>query len=299
MLSSGALTALLPHGDPGDPVTSPDGRAVTVTLINLDPATGQPVPGESVALANGFTFVRPTFTSDVESDFTRACRVFLQMLKREVLPNVSYAVQTDYDPTSGDELHVTQFASLPALILLGPDTNENRFYSLNEPPRIDDGTVSTLDGESAAGYLEARVPYTVDVLWDVVAASNTKVELLNLMAGFVAFMHKNKWIVLDRLGTDPSAGAVRYELDFQPNGQPKNTSAPSNANLRSWSAKVLIRGFDIECFAGFLGGTTDPSHVMPQAAVVAHGQSADYVTVDPAVQEDLSSTAEGASPEGK
>lgn len=281
--STQLLTFLLPQGNPGDPDALAGGRTVSLTITNLDQATGLPISGESVTAANAFTYIRPAHTAEFESDFTRVQRTLLQMLKKQLLAEVNYAVQTDYDPTTGDEMHVTQFAKLPGIVLVGPDLRENRFYSRNDQSENDqpDGTVSVLDGESPAGYFETRVPYTVDVLWEVIAASNNKVELLNLQANFVMFMHHNKWISILRNPADASKGSIRFELDFQPEGQPQTTTIPNNSNVRSWSAKILIRGFDIEAFSGLkTDGTPDPSNLVPAHAVVDHPRAADTIHVD-------------------
>lgn len=276
--SATQLQARLPPGDPGP---GGAGRTVTVTIVNLDQNTGLPIPGESVAVPNAFSYRRPLHTTEYESDFTRLLRGMMQLMKRQLLDvEVNWAVQTDYDATTGDELHVTKFGKLPGIVIVGPDLEENRFYSLNQEPEFDDGSVSG-DGTASGGYLATRVAYTVDATLEIIAASDTKTELLNLMANFVAFMHKNKWLYLNRSATDPTKGQVRYEFDFVPRGQPKNTTMPNNSNVRSWSAHVVIRGIDIEAFSGIADGTSDPSNLIPQHAVVRHGQTADIVSLVP------------------
>ncbi len=283
VFSATLLTCLLPPGNPGPRGTTPPGRAVDVVVTNTTQGTTTPIPGETVTLANGFTYARPIHTSEYESDFARAIRTLLQLLKSQLLVDeVNYAVQTDYDPSTGDELHVTKFAKLPGLVLVGPDLRENRFYSLNEQMDYPDGIVSELDGKSSAGFFETRVPYTVDMVFQVIAASDTKVELLNLQANFIMAMHKNKWLYMDRSATDPTKGRVRYEMDFEPNGLPRNSTQPNNSNLRSWHASIVIRGFDIEAFSGLtIDGTPDPANLIPAHAIVDHGRNADIVTLAP------------------
>ena len=288
--SSTLLTVLLPPGDPGspaqvagNPVPTSTSRAVDVVVTNTTQGTTTPIPGESVTAAGGFTYTRPLLTSEYESDLARAIRTLLQLMKRQLLIyEVNYAVQTDYDPTTGDELHVTKFAKLPGLVLVGPDLKENRFYSLNEQMDYPDGTVSNLDGVSSAGFFETRVPYTVDLSFQVIGASDNKVELLNLAANFVAFMHKNKYLVMNRSATDPTKGTVRYEMDFEAGGQPKNSTMPNNSNLRAWHALIVVRGFDIETFSGLAtDGTPDPSNLIPAHAIIDHGRNADIVALAP------------------
>lgn len=284
--SSTFLTALLPPGDPGPSSTPPPGRAVTVQILNVTQGTTNPIMGESVSVTSAFTYTRPIMTSEYESDFTRAVRTFIQLLKRQlIVDEVNWAVQTDYDEKTGDELHVTKFAKLPGIALVGPDLRENRFYSLNEQPDYPDGTISPLDGESSAGFLETRVPYTVDVLFTVIGASNNKAELLNLMANFIIVMHKNKWLRMDRSPTNAALGQVKYEMDFEPAGLPTTTTVPNNSNVRSWSAKIVIRGFDIESISGLaIDGTSDPSELLSAHAVIDHGRNADDVVLAPSIK---------------
>jgi hypothetical protein len=270
--SSTSLSALLPPGTPGP---------ATVTLVNIDQTTGLPIGGESVAVPNGFTYQAPIHTSEYESDFTRAIKTLLSLFSTQLGIDVSLAVNTDYDATTGDELHVTQFAKLPGLVFVGPTTRENRFYSTNQQPTFDDGTISDEDGVSPAGFLETRVPYTIDIVFEVYGVSDTKGEVFNLESNFVMAMHRNKWLVMNRSATDPTKGSVRYEMDFEPQGQPKNTTVPNNSNIRAWMASIVVRGFNIEAFSGLTAdGTSDPSQLIPAHAVIDHGHNADLVTLD-------------------
>jgi hypothetical protein len=278
--SSTLIEARIPPGNAGSPYVPP-GRQVTVMLVNVAQGTMTPLAGQSVSVPNAFTYALPILTSEYESDLARAIRTLLQLMKGQLLTvEVNYAVQTDYDANTGDELHVTKFAKLPGIVIVGPDMRENRFYSQNEQPDFDDGTISKLDGVSPAGFFETRVPYTVDLVFDVIGASDNKVELLNLEANFISFMHKNKFLYMNRSATDASKGEIRWEMDFEPHGQPKNTTTPNNSNLRSWEAKIVVRGFDIETFSGLAtDGAPDPASLIPAHAIVEHGRYADDVVV--------------------
>ena len=274
VLSDTLLTCLAPAAvAPG---------AVAVTVQNLDDG-GALIVGESVALAAAYAYVLPRYTQEFECDFTRTVRTLIQRMKQQLLiDEVNYAVQTDYDPTTGDELHVAKFAKLPGFALVGPDLEENRFYSVNQQPTLPDGTVSLLDGVSPGGFLEARVPYTVDVRYQIVCASDNSVELLNLMSNFIAFMHANKWLVIDRVAGQPTLGQIRVEMDFALGGLPKNATVPNTSNVRSWSANFLLRGLDIESFGGLLAdGTADPAGLVPAHAVVDHVPAAEEILILP------------------
>lgn len=290
--SDSQLTCLLPPAnDAVFPSPRPSAIApmlVGVSVTNLDD-TGAPIAGEVVTVPSAFAFILPKSTSEFESDFTRTVRALVRLMKRELLAEVTIAVQTDYDPTTGDELHVTKFAKLPAFTLIGPELDENRMYSLNEAPSFPDGTVSSADGVSPGGYIETKVPYTVDVRYQVACASDTKTELLNLMSNFIAFMHANKWLYVDRSPTNPALGQVRIEMDFAPGGLPRNTSTPNTSNVVSWTANIVLRGLDIEAFSGLTDdGFADPAGLIPAHAVAARGETVEQTllsvarTPDPA-----------------
>lgn len=226
------LTFISPIGDAGP---------ADIVVRNLDDA-GDPIAGEESTLAGGFTYRLPPLAA--ESDLARLVRTLLRELKRQVLPNVSLTVQTDFDAQTGDELHIAELASLPALVLVGPELREDRFYSLNQ----------LSEGAGASGtILRRRVPYTVDLAFTLIGASDHTVELLNLMAATELFFHKNKFLEMPRDPSSALAGRVRYEMDFAPDGDLRVTSQASESNVRSFSGSFVIRGFDLEELAGLPG----------------------------------------------
>lgn len=260
---------------------------VAVTIMNLDPLTGVPVSGEQATLSDGYTYAAPVHTSERESDLVRLTRALLQFFKLKLGVTTTYAVHTDYDPTTGDELHVTEFASLPGISLVGPELSENRFYSINVAPTFDDPT-SVEDGYATA-FVSTPVPYTVDVKWTIVGASNSKMELLNLMSNFVALMHRTKFFVMLRNDADESKGTVRYEMDFEPDGEPKATMTSgsdhtNNSNLRSFHARIIIRGFNVESFSGVnsgVGPTGVPNHAITEQGHMMETLRLDVYAKDP------------------
>lgn len=229
VISQGKATCLTPIHDPG---------RVDVTVKNLDD-NGDPIVGEEATKASAYTFQRPNLT--VESDFTRVIRTLLREMKRQILPEVSITVHTDYDEDTGDFLNTPKVASLPALILNGPDVAENRFFSVNQNTQVTlpDGTVQLRRG-----------PYTVDLEFDLIGAADLTKQLFDLSAATTLFFHRNKFLVMDRDPADASLGTVRYEMDFIPEGEPDSTTRRGESNIRSFSGTVLIRGFDLEDLAG-------------------------------------------------
>jgi hypothetical protein len=249
VLASERLSFLTPASDVG---------VVDVVVRNLDDV-GAPLPGEEAIFPGGFTYARPPLTT--ESDLTRLVRAVLRELKRQVIDNVVLTVHTDFAEEGGDELHLAEVASLPALVLVGPELAENRFYSLNSRPEAPEGS---------GLFARYRVPHTVDLGFTLVGASDHTVELLNLLAATELFFHRNKFIEMDRDAANPAGGRVRYELDLTPNGDFKVTSQPNESNVRSFSGAYTLRGFDFEGLAGF-----------PGDSVVEHGALVGEVVLEP------------------
>ena len=212
---------------------------VDVVVTNLDD-NEVPIGGETITLPDAYTYRRPRLDHATQHDLVRLVRKLIREFKRQVLPEVVLTDSTDFDVDT-----VTSFveiAQLPAIVLLGPDIPENRFYSLNETPEEDVGD----------NVVEIRrQPHTVDVLFDVVGITDSKVQSISLMANATQFMQRNPTIFLDRDPDDPGAGQVEYEFDFQPGGGFESSLKPSKSNLRTFSGSIVIRGFDIEGFSGF------------------------------------------------
>lgn len=261
----GRLTFLTPVGDAG---------AADIVVRNLDDE-GVPIAGEEATLAAGFAYQLPALSA--ESDLARLVRTLLRELKRQILPNVSLTVQTDFDAQTGDELHIAELASLPALVLVGPELREDRFYSLNQLPET---------AGAAGTVLRRRVPYTVDLGFTLVGASDHTVELLNLMAATELFFHKNKFLEMARDASNAGAGRVRYEMDFAPDGDLRVTSQPNESNVRSFSGSFVIRGFDLEDLPGVTG-----------EAVTEQTAPADEIVIGPPDQLTTAPAPSGHSPE--
>jgi hypothetical protein len=255
VLGADRLTCILPAGDEGP---------ADVVVQNVD-LTGVSIPGEEATLSKGFTYFLHQLTT--ESDLTRIVRTLIRELKRQVLKNVVLTEQTDFDPDTGEEFHLAQLAELPGIVLSGPDLSEDRFYSINDLPEETTG-VGT--------YLRRRVPYTVDLGFTLVGVSDHTAELLNLLASTQLFFHRNKFLVMLRDPAHPGSDTVRYEMDFTADGDLKVTGGPNESNVRSFSGKFVIRGFDLEDLAGVM-----------DANVVERGSTVESVQLEETVSDNL------------
>lgn len=215
---------------------APDGRTLEVRTPEhpaalVDVIVTAPSAGESCVKARAFAYLRPQLT--YESDLTRLVRSLLQLIKRQILRNTGLTVSIDYRGLAADGGHAVELAKLPALVLTGPRLRENRLYS--DPQ---------LRAVNAAGEDEAtlyRPAYTVDLLFSLTGASQSTVELLNLLAAVTSFLHLNRWIELPR--TPDSADIVRWEMD--PDGE-VHTQLDGPDDIRAFSCAFVIRGFDID-----------------------------------------------------
>lgn len=214
--------------------------AVDVVIQNLDD-NEDPIGGESITLVDGYDYRRIKLDATVQADLVRLVRRFMRMVKAEILPEVVLTVNTDWDRDT-----LTQYvdiAKLPAIVLIGPGTPENRFYSQNSKPEsFRNGRVET-----------SRKPHTVDLLFDMVGISDDPIEALNILSVAIEFVNRNPFIFLDRDPADLSKGKVKYEFDFQPAGGFSMGNKSNKSNVHSFNGSVVIRGFDIEGFQGFKG----------------------------------------------
>jgi hypothetical protein len=230
VLSTTKLSCLTPIYDAG---------AVSVTVTNLD-ASGNAIEGETDTLASAFTFFLPKLTAEYESDLSRCVRTLVLELRRQLLPNTSLMVHTDWAESGGT---ATYIAELPALVLIGPELVENRFYSLNEEEEYD------LGGTPLHTFRRRKVPYTVDLFFNIVGISDNQLELTNLMANTQLFFHRNKYLIMDRDPSDSSKGTVRYEMEPLPNGDVKMSNVTNESNVRMFQGRFQVFGFDIEDLA--------------------------------------------------
>lgn len=233
---------------------------VDVELSNLD-AAGDPVPGESVVLAGGYRFSRPTVAR--EADLTRVIRQLLRELKRQVLGNVSATVSVDYDDTTLDGLNVIAMAKVPALVLSGPTLRTNRFYSANVAHE------DVVGGVSGPELVRRKPPYTVDLVFTLTAASERTAELFNLMAAVATFLNRNRWIELQRNPSDAACGTVRWELDAD--GEFR-TQLAGKDDVRAFTCGFVVRGFDVdEGLPLDLGKRVTEPELLPTQAIATGG----------------------------
>jgi hypothetical protein len=259
--------------------------AYDVAVQNLD-ANGAPIPGEVATRAKAYTFRRPDLTED--SDLSRVVETLVLELRRQVVEEVAIATHSDYDLETADALNVVDVARLPALVLVGPQLTENRFYSRNDGEEIETPN---------DGFVRRAPPVTVDLIFQVFGLSDSTREILNLAAAVVTFFRKNIRIGMARSATDPLLGRVEWEVDFEPGAEPAVVTRGNNANLRSFTGSILVRGVDIEAFSGLpTASIADVPSSIPAEGTIAVGKTADEIVVEPSDQTAATSPLRGADP---
>ena len=73
------------------------------------------------------------------------------------------------------------------------------------------------------------------------------------MAVVQQFFNKNLTLSMDRDPANLSAGQVTYEMQISQGGDMAVVDGPNNSNIRAFSGRFEIRGFDFEDLAGFPG----------------------------------------------
>ena len=217
---------------------------VDLTVENID-NDGVLVSGETVTLASAYAYQRVQLAT--QSTLTYLVQQLVLLFMRDTIPNVSVTTDTDYDSDPSDLLNEVDLATLPALVLLGPDLVENRFYSSNDRKR------TALGGGE---YETRRVPYVVDLVFGVLGISDKKAEIMNLQHLTTKLFERHKFLVVPSDPADPASSPVEFEMDFTPDGDLVTGGGPNDSNIRTFSGTFVVRGFGIEDLTGYQGEQT-------------------------------------------
>lgn len=260
------------------PVSDPATVAITIRNVEND---GTPIPGEEVVVPAAFEFRHANLTSEREnaSDLQRAVRKIIRDLKQQVHPNVALTTDTDYDAPDNVEIHVVEIADKPAIVLIGPSLEENRFYSVNGEQDFNDERQLYEGGEDDQfeNFVSTYQPFTVDISFEVIVVSDRQMEALNLSHLLMMFFRKNTSFKLDR-SNDPADGEVEFEMAMT--SAPRPASAAGNSNVHSYTSAFTIYGFDIDSTAGLEDASSGVGWVRRQD-VFRIGKTAESVDLDP------------------
>lgn len=123
---------------------------VPITIENID-ATGTAYPGESLTIADAFTYKRARL--DMLGTWHRVRNAFIDMLRDQVCENVAPFASVDYDTNTGAPLGFLDLVGLPAIAItsvsypfsdtesqasVGIDERENNYTLIRRPPILND-----------------------------------------------------------------------------------------------------------------------------------------------------------------
>lgn len=211
--------------------------SLDVRVANLDDS-GAEIAGEEDTLSGAYTIARPSLQT--EGVLQRVIGEFIRLMRRHVLANTHLSTHPDFDDDPSDALDEVAKAELPRLELGGPDLSENRFYSYNRRPEVDD------PDNPPDGYLRRRRAITVDARFDLTGFARSQRVLLGLAQATSLFFRDVRWVQIERDPSDPSLGIANYELAMPFDGQPEIESGPELDSLRSFGAVAIIRGVDVD-----------------------------------------------------
>ena len=217
-------------------VVSPPGAAglVDIRVENLE-RDGSAVPGEYVTSAGAFRYGRPDLSvKGSEGVLALVTRCLRRLLVERFLGNTSITVHTDFDETPEDRAGHVELAELPALLVTGPRCIDDRRRSRNKRKRVvDEGGV----------VRELPTTRTVVAEYTLTVLSDSTRELLTLQNELILFIERTNWL---EVPSDLPAGFAKLELRFSPPGTASVALAPSDSNLRQFTATVQVLGVDID-----------------------------------------------------
>jgi len=228
------ITCLVPayRGEPSLLSASP-GLSVDVTIRNL---TGP----EEDTFVDAFTYARPNLARADDGPLRHVLRTLDREMRRQVLDNIAYATQIDFDGDTSDVLDIVEIAKIPGIALFGPDITEDKYYRTSEREETRD-----LVGFE---YEKKRVPRVNILSFQATLFARGIGESSHLIQEFLTFFRRNPRLEVDRDTTDPTAGMVEYEM-FLTNG-PARSGGANNDDVYSFTATFLIRGVPIDADEG-------------------------------------------------
>lgn len=226
VLTKGLLHVLTPAHDPG---------AVSLTIENID-QDGEVVPGESLVVPNAYTFERPNLNKRKEAESLLAfiVRTLLQEMKRQIVENVELTTAVDFDDSPGDAANIAALATLPGLVLAGPQLRENRLFSLNQ--------IREDERPDLLEQTQLRPGYTVDLVFTVIGVDDSSQRHLNLLQETIGFFHQNRTLNV----RNPLAPEQAVEFEMLIEQPPSIVGSANNSNLRAFSGTVAVLGVTLD-----------------------------------------------------
>lgn len=215
-----------------------DGR-VDVTVRNID-ETGAVIPGETVTAVKAWAPLRPNLSARSHMEVT--LDTLIEWLRREVVAEVAYTTELDYDEENG-EINIGYAARVPALLLTGLDWPKNRevLETLGQ-------AAQQLDDPATAGNVVIRRKVTLrNLTGTIVGVSDTIPEMIALSQATSGFFDKNVKLAVPRDAGNLAAGVLRYEM--LNTDELAMTPRPGD-NISFFTMGFLVRGVRCEAIPG-------------------------------------------------
>jgi len=206
-----------------------------IVISNLDDA-GAVIPGESVVVADGFTYVAPALrlpdVNPANSALTKVVIEFLSLLRRSVVPEAWWQVHTDYadDGGTGSKLSEHPAAAVRVRILKDPS------YGYFDNSDIEDG-----QGDGTWDVYPASI--TCMVVFDVTFSCEHKSEGLMMWEHAMALCRLAPWLIVPADPDFSEATENYYPLELV--NYPEQISGPSGANVFAAQASWRVRGIPL------------------------------------------------------
>ena len=245
--------------------------SVDVKVEHLD-QDGNTIGEDATALA-AYTPVRPDLS--VEGHLATVVGEFLDDLRRQILENVAWSTDTDYDDDTGDTVSIAHLASLPAMLVVGLGLPENRDAAPEAEQDHESNDPAGPDGD----FYTTRPAVVVDLVGIIVGVTDNPVELLNMFQALRGYFKKNIELEVPRDRSDPSAGTVTYDMEFSFGSDVAITPQSGNDNIQTFAGNFRISEIRLEVIPGLPTATVPgvPAGV-PAENILSVGKTADVVT---------------------
>ena len=220
---------------------------VSVTVTNLDD-DGDPIPGENATAVDSYLYVLPrpgdTTNPNVSAQVADA---FIEEWRRAVCSNVLTHQSVFFQANPRDiEARNIGRPELPAIVLIGPRTSEDRMY---EPATkgVSSADQLALNPQEAGLSGVGAYPGVTSYAWNVIGLAPNRYSLLNLMDIATTYIRRTPRISVPRVSGDPSANTIQYDLWWEDLGTTFSVDSDTNdSDLHSFRGSVVLRGVAVE-----------------------------------------------------
>jgi hypothetical protein len=259
-------------------VEIPSGTATALafpTAASSGSDTVELIPGEELVVAKAFAPVRPDLSQ--ESHLATVVGQLILELRRQVLENVTFTTHTDFDDDTGDLLNIATLSELPAILLVGLSTPENREHS---PPEEEEDYELNDPTGPLGDFVTTRPAVIVDLVGTLVGVTDDDIQLFNMVQVVRIFFKKNPELDVPRQFGSPSSGTISYDLHSAINTQLSLTSLGNNSNVQFFAYDFKVEGIRLEDMPGLpMQGVSNLPDGFPAEAVVSVGKTADVIEV--------------------